>query len=356
MNISVWQTDNMENLPIEMIDGDRSSKYPKRDEFAQVGVPFLNAESISSGKLDISKVNYITQEKFDTITKGRAQKGDVVLTMRGNGVGQAALFDLPITALINAQMLILRPDPEFIDPAYLFYLWSDPTFQRELSGYVSGSAQPQLTITHLKYVPITFPPIKEQRTIAHILGTLDDKIELNRRMNATLEAMARAIFKSWFVDFDPVHAKASGEQPFGMDAATAELFPGAFEESELGPIPAGWEVGQLDDLLVLQRGFDLPQSKRIPGPYPILAASGPSGTHNEYKVNGPGVTTGRSGVLGNVFFVHEDFWPLNTSLWQYLRQKMRVCRAFEVELLSTKTSDSNQAKAHDRHSSTFTMP
>ena len=82
----------------------------------------------------------------------------------------------------------------------------------------------------------------QQREIAHILGTLDDKIELNRRMNATLEAIARAIFKSWFVDFDPVHAKARGEQPYGMDAETAALFPDAFEDSSLGPIPAGWGV------------------------------------------------------------------------------------------------------------------
>jgi len=100
-----------------------------------------------------------------------------------------------------------------------------------------------------------------------------------------------------------------------MDAATADLFPDKFEDSPLGKIPKGWKVGRLDDLLVLQRGFDLPTSQRIPGKYPVIAASGSSGTHAEYKVKGPGVVTGRSGLLGKVFFVHEDFWPLNTSLW-----------------------------------------
>ena len=84
------------------------------------------------------------------------------------------------------------------------------------------------------------PPLAEQREIARILGALDDKIELNRQLNATLEATARAIFKSWFVDFDPVHAKASGEQPVGMDAEIAALFPDSFEDSPLGAIPAGW--------------------------------------------------------------------------------------------------------------------
>ena len=88
-----------------------------------------------------------------------------------------------------------------------------------------------------------FPPLPEQKRIAHVLGTLDDKIELNRRMNATLEAMSRAIFKSWFVDFDPVRQKAAGKQPVGMDAETAALFPDSFEDSELGEVPTGWEVG-----------------------------------------------------------------------------------------------------------------
>ncbi len=103
--------------------------------------------------------------------------------------------------------------------------------------------------------PIKLPRDKaEQREIAHILGTLDDKIELNRRMNATLEAIARAIFKSWFVDFDPVHAKARGEQPYGMDAETAALFPDAFEDSELGPIPAGWRVTTLSKTVEVVKG------------------------------------------------------------------------------------------------------
>ena len=132
--------------------------------------------------------------------------------------------------------------------------------------------------------------------------------------------MARAIFKSWFVDFDPVRAKLEGRQPANMDAETAALFPAEFEAGEGGRgaielIPKGWQVGRLDDLLVLQRGFDLPTSQRTPGMYPVIAASGFSGTHSEFRVEGPGVVTGRSGVLGKVFFVHEDFWALNTALW-----------------------------------------
>lgn len=115
---------------------------------------------------------------------------------------------------------------------------------------------PNLNTGILKQVPFLLPPKDEQRTIASILTQLDDKIELNRRMSDTLEAIARAIFKSWFVDFDPVRAKADGRQLVGMDAETATLFPDSFEDSELGKIPCGWAVNVLDDLTTFVLGGD----------------------------------------------------------------------------------------------------
>ena len=127
------------------------------------------------------------------------------------------------------------------DAKFLYYLLH--TFR--LNDWRTGSGQPLLNQTIISQIPATIPLLSEQRRIAHILGTLDDKIELNRQMNETLEAIARAIFKSWFVDFDPVRAKMEGRLPAGMDAATATLFPSTFEYSPLGKIPEGWEVGTL---------------------------------------------------------------------------------------------------------------
>jgi type I restriction enzyme S subunit len=113
-----------------------------------------------------------------------------------------------------------------------------------------------LPTDRIQALAIPVPSIKEQRAIARILGALDDKIELNRKVNATLEAMARALFKSWFVDFDPVRAKAEGRAPSGMDAETAKLFPSEFVESELGPIPKGWSIAALQDMTsYLNRGI-----------------------------------------------------------------------------------------------------
>jgi type I restriction enzyme S subunit len=118
----------------------------------------------------------------------------------------------------------------------------------------STDMAPYLSLTDQRRLTVTLPPLASQQAIAAILGALDDKIELNRRMNATLEAMARALFQSWFVDFDPVRAKLDGRQPTGMDAATAALFPSSFQDSEAGHIPHGWCIGKVEDLAAFNRG------------------------------------------------------------------------------------------------------
>jgi len=251
------------------------------------------------------------------LTAVEVLEDDVLLNITGDSVArscQVAPDVLP--ARVNQHVAIVRPDPSVLWPEFLRYHLVSPAVQSHmLSLAAAGATRNALTKGMIESFEVVAPTnIDEQRAIAHILGTLDDKIELNRRMNETLEGMARALFQSWFVDFDPVRAQAEGRDP-GLPREIAELFPDGFEESELGEVPRGWEVDRLDSLLVLQRGFDLPAAMRTPGPYPVLAASGPSGTHDKFLVRGPGVTTGRSGVLGRVFYVHDDFWPLNTSLW-----------------------------------------
>ena len=127
------------------------------------------------------------------------------------------------------------------DTKFLCYALSET----DISGYLTGSTMPKLTQGNLNRIPVIAPPLAKQKRIAEVLGALDDKIELNRRMNATLEATARALFQSWFVDFAPVRAKLDGRTPPEMDAATASLFPGSFEEASLGHIPKGWETGSI---------------------------------------------------------------------------------------------------------------
>ena len=212
------------------------------------------------------------------------------------------------------------------DPLFLFYLLK----QINLNNWRSGSGQPLINQSTLNSIEVRVPLQSEQRRIGEFVAALDDRISLLCETNATLEAIAQALFKSWFVDFDPVRAKIEGRAPEGIDEATAVLFPDSFEQSELGLVPKGWRVGKLEDLLVLQRGFDLPAADRVDGTYPIIAASGPAATHNVAMAKAPGVITGRSGVLGRVFLAMEDYWPLNTTLWVKEFRAASSCYAYEL--------------------------
>jgi type I restriction enzyme S subunit len=198
------------------------------------------------------------------------------------------------------------------DERFAYYMLKCFDFKR----YNSGSAQPSLNRNFVHPTPVDVPPLAEQRTIAAILGALDDKIELNRRMSHTLEQIARAIFQSWFVDFDPVWAKKEGQQPAGMDVETAALFPDDFEESELGLIPKGWDARALDDTATFLNG--LPMQK-----YPVAEgeASLPVIKIAELH-NGIGATTGRASLQVPSDYVVDDgdvlfSWSgsLDTVIW-----------------------------------------
>jgi type I restriction enzyme S subunit len=161
--------------------------------------------------------------------------------------------------IMGNSMMKVRCDRRKLEPHFLYYWLTSQAGQDYLFSRVSQVGVPQIQrpLTTLREATIPLPPLPEQRAIAHILGTLDDKIELNRRMNETLEAMARALFKSWFVDFDPVRAKAEGRDP-GLPKPLADLFPARFVDSELGEIPEGWDLGCVDDEFALTMGQSPP--------------------------------------------------------------------------------------------------
>lgn len=250
-------------------------------------------------------------------------KGPGVVTGRYGTIGKVYFVEQDFWPLNTT--LYVR-DFKGNDPKFINYFLKTVDFL----AYSDKAAVPGLNRNHLHEACAVIPDKATQLEIAAMLGALDDRITLLRETNTTLEAIAQALFKSWFVDFDPVRAKLEGRAPEGMDEATARLFPDSFEESELGLVPWGWGIGILSDLLVLQRGFDLPSQNRIPGDFPIIAASGPSGTHHEYMAKGPGVMTGRSGVLGKVFLELDDYWPLNTTLWVKAFRAATPCFAYEV--------------------------
>jgi type I restriction enzyme S subunit len=195
---------------------------------------------------------------------------------------------------VNNHAHILRGKLGIADDTFLLACLNNA----DIKPFVTGAAQPKLSQGNLRRIQIPLPPLPIQRRIAGILSAYDELIENSQRRIKILESMARGLYREWFVHFRfPGH----------------ESVPRV--PSPLGEIPKGWEVGRLDDVLVLQRGFDLPKASRIEGTVPIIAATGITGFHNEARAKAPGVVTGRSGTIGEVLYVQEDFWPLNTSLW-----------------------------------------
>ena len=213
--------------------------------------------SFAYGKMP--KSNVLTEGAYPTFSGYKYQykypeyncdKGDVIVVARGVG-GTGDVKIVKERCYLTNLSIKITLDSRKADNLYFYYHHRN----NNLRHLDSGSAQSQITINDLNRVRLTLPPLAEQKAIAAVLGALDDKIELNRRMNATLEAMARALFQSWFVDFDPVRAKLDGRHPIGMDKSTAALFPSHLEESTIGKKPVDWDVTTLDNVLsVLETG------------------------------------------------------------------------------------------------------
>ena len=203
------------------------------------------------------------------------------------------------------------------DPRFISYFLRGLDF----SAYSDKAAVPGLNRNHLHRAVVRYPSdIAEQRAIAHVLGTLDDKIELNRRMCETLEAMARAIFQSWFVDFEPVRAKMEGrwrpgESLPGLPAEHYHLFPDTLVPSPLGDIPEGWEVRTLGKVVEFVYGKALREQHRRPGTVPVYGSNGQIGWHDEQLVEGPGIVVGRKGNPGLVHWSYTNFFPIDTTFY-----------------------------------------
>jgi len=238
----------------------------------------------------------------------------------------------------STEFIVIRGRDGITDNDFAYYLTKWSEFRQFAILQMTGSSGRQhVPVSSLAHFEVTIPPISVQRRIAHILGTLDDKIELNRRMNQTLEAIARAIFKSWFVDFDPVidNALAAGKpipDEFADRAARRaqlphegsslpenirRLFPDEFQDSELGPIPKGWETGLVKDLATVSSGKR--PNVRYPRPsasahVPVWGGNGPMAFVPEALTNSPILLTGRVGTLGSVFRITTPCWPSDSTL------------------------------------------
>ena len=230
---------------------DYRGKTPKK---TSCGIPLVTAKIVKNGRLE--KYNEFIAEKdyASWMVRGIPKKGDIVLTVEAP-LGEVAQLDETKIALAQ-RIVTLRGKENILDNTYLLYILQSAPMQSQLQSRASGTTVIGIKQSELRKIVLQLPPVSIQKKIAHILSTLDDKIELNRKMNQTLEEMAQALFRSWFVDFDPVHAKAGcssdeelerAAKELGISKEVLELFPSEFDESELGMIPEGWTVDALKD-------------------------------------------------------------------------------------------------------------
>ena len=242
-------------------DGNHGEYRPRSDEFVSEGVAFIRAADMDNGRVlfdSASKINYLARRR---IRKGIGAPGDILLSHKGT-VGKVAIVpdDAP-RFVCSPQTTFWRClDESILNRKYLYAFLRSPAFASQLAIRAGETDMaPYVSLTSQRALEVTLPFLPEQCAIAHILGTLDDKIELNRRMNETLEVMARALFKSWFVDFDPVHAKMEGRDT-GLPRHIADLFPDRLMDSELSEIPEGWEPKALGECFNLTMGQSPPGS------------------------------------------------------------------------------------------------
>jgi type I restriction enzyme S subunit len=239
-----WKELSLRDAGIQLLDCDH-----KTPTAVQSGRPYIAIPQIKAGRIDASDARRISESDFQQWTrKTRPQAWDVVLSRRCNP-GETAFVPPEFEFALGQNLVLLRSDGKVVFPPFLRWLVRSQEWWGQVNRFINaGAVFESLKCADIPNFRLPIPPLTEQKAIACNLGALDDKIELNQRRNQTLEAMARAVFQSWFIDFDPVRAKAEGRKPAGLSQEIADLFPDSFEDSELGEIPKGWRVGPIRDL------------------------------------------------------------------------------------------------------------
>jgi type I restriction enzyme S subunit len=216
----------------------------------------IRSQNVFDRRFDSTGLAFISEQQAGELAGAEVEPGDVLLNITGDGITFARACLVPgavLPACVNQHVVLIRPKRDACEPGFLLSYLTDRRIKPYIESFNAGGSRRAITKGHIEAFEIPLPPITEQRAISRMLGALDDKIELNRRMNETLEATAQALFNSWFVDFDPVRAKAASQTPFGAHSATGGLFPKSFQDSQLGDIPNRWGVGKVGDFVILGR-------------------------------------------------------------------------------------------------------
>jgi len=245
---SEWDLEPLDQLVDDILDRRGVTPLKLGSDFVPAGYRVISAKLIKNRRVDLGadKPRFVDQATYRKWMRTPLLADDVILTSEAP-LGEVAYIRDSVEWCLGQRLFAIRTNKKRLHGRFLYYALQSEDVVHDLQSRATGTTAQGVRQTELRRIQIPLPTTDEQRAIAHILGTLDDKIELHRRMNDTLEAMARALFKSWFVDFDLVRAKAEGRDP-GLPQSLADLFPDSFDDSEMGEIPKGWKVGTLGDV------------------------------------------------------------------------------------------------------------
>ena len=276
------------------------------------GIPLITAKIIKSGAIQEPQ-EFIAENYYDEwMRRGIPKKGAVVFTTEAP-LGEVARIRTNDKLAFAQRVIILEANKQYLSSDYLFYALQDRVLKSRIEARSTGTTVIGIKAAELRKVEIDLPPLQEQQQIAEILCSLDDKIDLNNKINANLQQQAQAIFKSWFVNFEPFQ-------------------DGEFVESELGPIPKGWRVGTLSELVAVKYGKD--HKKLTDGPYPVYGSGGIMRYVERPIYTKESVLIPRKGTLNNVIYLNEPFWSVDTMF--YTEMKMENVAKYVYHFVSGK--------------------
>ncbi|MGG1846190.1 restriction endonuclease subunit S [Bacillus wiedmannii] len=285
-----WDISNLENLTTKITDGAHHSP----PSFGR-GYPIATVENMEYSSINVSACRTISSEDFELLKRNSCspEYGDVLLSKDGT-IGKTLVYKQWDEIVLLSSIAIIRANKAVLLPQYLMFFLQSPYFYWNLERLRSGSAIKRIVLKDIKRVLLPIPSLKEQQKMASILSSVDEAIEKTEDIIEQTEKVKKGLMQQLLT-------KGIGHTKF--------------KKTEIGEVPEEWEVKVFSDAMVLQRGFDLPTHSRKEGQYPLMSANGLTDSHSEYKVEGPGIVTGRSGTIGKVHYIEDNFWPLNTTLY-----------------------------------------
>ena len=317
----------------------------KSDRYVSHGVPILRGNNISNTKSLKGNFVYVSPKTADELKTNNVFPEDLFFPHRGL-IGEVGIVpsDGADRYVISSSLMKLTCNKDVIIPTFLFYFFRSPKGRHELLKHASTVGTPGIgqPLTSLRSIRVPVPSLPVQQYISHVIGELDEKIELNQQMNKTLEEIGQRIFNHWFIDFEFPNEK---HKPYKSSG-------GKMIKTELGEIPESWYTDIAENVFRLEYGWHLPKWERKEGKFPVFGSGGLTGFHNKSLVEGPGVILGRAGKIGkdSIYYSHRDFCPIETTFFVKTKNKILISYLYfflkTIPIVNSGSSVPNVSRSH----------